>query len=152
VANYNLSVHSLVSIDDKGRVLLPIKLREALTGINLILTRGVEDCLWLFPNDAWEEFSASVQGALSIFDVNSRLIQRRILAPANEAPLDGTGRLKLSPSLMAMARLKKECYLIGMGDRIEIWDSEVYDTYDSATAGRLEEAFVSLAPQNSVKD
>lgn len=140
--NYGLNVHSLNSIDDKGRIMLPVKLREALKEVELVLTRGIEDCLWLFPLTVWQGFSGRVQNSVSIFDPNSRLIQRRILAPAQEAALDASGRLKLSPSVMQMAKLKKECYLIGMGDHVEIWDAAVYEAYDAATAGRLEEAFV----------
>jgi MraZ protein len=151
VVNYDFQVHALVSIDDKGRLLLPIKLRESLQDCPLVLTRGVEECLWLFTASTWQSFAGQLSSSLSIFDAGSRLIQRRILAPAGEVLLDNTGRLKLNPSLMTMAKFKRECYLIGMGDHIEIWDAELYTSYDEATSGRLEEAFVSLSPVQKLK-
>ncbi len=141
VGEYGLNIHSLNTIDDKGRILLPIKLREALADCPLTLTRGVEECLWLFPTSEWEKFAQQASVGLSIFDPDSRMIQRRILAPAQEIPVDAAGRIKLSPSLMQMAHLQKDCYLIGLGTYIEIWDAALYEEYDRATNDRLEDAF-----------
>ncbi|MGL4524573.1 MAG: division/cell wall cluster transcriptional repressor MraZ [Spirochaetia bacterium] len=141
MGDYGLNIHSLITIDDKGRILLPIKLRELLDGCVLTLTRGIEECLWLFPSDEWEKFAQTASQGLSIFNPDSRMIQRRILAPAQEVPLDAAGRIKLNPSLMQMARLQKDCYLIGLGYYLEIWDSQLYHAYETATNDRLESAF-----------
>lgn len=141
MGEYGLSIHTLSTIDDKGRILLPIKLREVLADCPLTLTRGVEECLWLFPTSAWEIFAQQMSAGLSIFDADSRMIQRRILAPAQEVPLDAAGRIKLNPSLMQMAYLQKDCYLIGLGQYIEVWDAVRYQEYEERTNGSLEHAF-----------
>lgn len=141
MGEYGLNIHTLSTVDDKGRILLPIKLREALEDCPLTLTRGVEQCLWLFPSPQWEKFAQQVSTGLSIFDADSRMIQRRILAPAQEVPVDAAGRIKLNPSLMQMAHLQKDCYLIGLGYYIEIWDAARYEEYEERTNDHLENAF-----------
>ena len=69
------------SLDEKGRLLIPAKMRAEVTGNVVILTRGVENCLWFFPPEEWKSFSEKLIGSTSLFQEESRLIQRRMIAP-----------------------------------------------------------------------
>ena len=116
-------------IDEKGRIMMPVKLRAAIDGDTLILTRGVDKCLWLFPIDEWKRVSQQIMSATSIFQSSGRMIQRRIIAPAHETEIDKAGRIIIAPALRIFAEFKKECVILGINNHMEIWGQEVYQKY-----------------------
>ncbi len=133
------------SIDDKGRVLLPLKLKEQLDlSEDLILTRGVDECLWLLLPDAWENIQKTLGANTSRFDRKGMMIQRRVVGPAEELQVDASGRMKIAGHLRKVSRLNKECLFIGMGDFIEIWSPEAYQEYEVAHSGDLSGAWEEL--------
>ena len=101
-----------VAIDEKGRLMVPARLRAEIPGNTLIVTRGIENCLWVFPPEEWAKIADSLMRAGSPFQANARLLQRHIIAPAQEIELDKTGRLNLPSTLQATAGLAKECYML----------------------------------------
>ncbi|HDQ14753.1 MAG TPA: transcriptional regulator MraZ [Sediminispirochaeta sp.] len=119
------------SVDEKGRLLLPSRLRNEIAGSTMILTRGVDKCLWLFPADQWRKISESIMGSSSMFKSKTRLLQRRIIAPAQECEIDKAGRIPISPTLRESAEIKQkgEAVILGIGDYIEIWDVDSYNAY-----------------------
>ncbi len=126
------------SLDDKGRLLLPMKLREGLAEENsFVLTRGVESCLVLYGSESWATLKQRVEAKSSQFVRENRLIQRRIIAPAEVVSPDKSGRLKISGHFCSQAGLAKDCLLIGLGDSIEIWSPQRYAIYEEETAADL---------------
>lgn len=133
-----------VSLDDKGRLIIPAKLRAAIPGNNLVMTRGVDACLWLFPPDEWKAISSSLLDAASPFQKKARLLQRRIIAPAQEVELDKLGRFSIAPTLLEAAGLSKDCLILGIQKYLEIWDLEAYQAYREETEGEFLEATEEL--------
>lgn len=132
------------ALDDKGRILVPSRLRAEVPGNTLIITSGIDRCLWLFPPDEWKQLSDQLMEAASPFSRRARLLQRRIIAPAQEVELDRTGRILIPPSLKETAGLKKECLLHGIKKYIEIWDVEEYNAYLDAHEDEFQEAAEEL--------
>ncbi len=124
-----LSGEFLNNIDEKGRIMIPVKLRACIEGDLLVLTRGVDKCLWLFPLSEWAKVSQQIMSATSILQARARMIQRRIIAPAQETEIDKSGRINIAPALRSFAELKKECVILGINNYMEIWDQEVYQKY-----------------------
>lgn len=117
------------SLDEKGRLSLPARLRGELPDSSLVLTQGVDHCLWLFPPEQWEVLSKKLMDSTPLFQAKARLIQRRILAPAQELEVDKLGRISVPQSLREWAGLTKECVILGITKYIEIWDAEEYRKY-----------------------
>ncbi len=132
------------ALDDKGRLLVPSKLRSEVPGNTLVITSGIDRCLWLFPPEEWKVLSDRLMEAASPFSRRARLLQRRIIAPAQEVELDKTGRILVPPSLKETAGLKKECILHGIKKYIEIWDVDEYRTYLDENEDEFQEAAEEL--------
>lgn len=132
------------SLDEKGRLIVPSRLRSAIPGSSLVVTRGVDRCLWLFPPEEWKAISTSLMEAASPFQRKARLLQRRIIAPAQEIELDKLGRLNIAPTLLEAAGLEKECVILGITKYMEIWDQDAYQRYYQETEEEFQEAAEEL--------
>jgi MraZ protein len=132
------------SLDDKGRLLIPSRIRNSIAGNVLIVTRGVDRCLWLFPPDEWERISTQLMDSSSIFKSKTRLMQRRIVAPAQECEIDKAGRINIPPTLRESVGLKKDTIILGIEKYMEIWDEEVYNAYLSESETEFMEAAEEL--------
>lgn len=117
------------TLDEKGRLSLPAKLRGELPGNLLVVTQGIDSCLWLFPPEQWRTLSAKLLEQTSLFHARARLVQRRILAPSQELEVDKAGRIAIPQALREFAGLNKECVILGITKYIEIWDAEAYRKY-----------------------
>ena len=127
------------ALDEKGRLMVPAKVRSVVGNV-MILTRAVDRCLWLFPADEWRQMSEKLIAATSPFSERARLIQRRILAPAQEVEIDRSGRIAIPPTLREFAALKKDCTILGMVRYLEIWDEPTYAAYLEDSEDRFKEA------------
>lgn len=125
------------TLDDKGRIMFPVRLRSELSGSILILTRGIDRCLWLFSPDQWKDLSSKIMESASPFQSQSRSVLRRLVAPAQEVEIDKSGRISIPQSLREFAGLEKECVFLGINKYFELWDSKEYDKY----LGESEEDF-----------
>ena len=132
------------SLDEKGRLLIPSKMRTDMVGNVIILTRGIEKCLWLFPPEEWKTFSEHLIGSTSLLQENARLIQRRMIAPAQEAEFDRTGRIMVPQTLREYAELKKDCIVLGLKKYMEIWSEAAYLAYLEETESKFKEAAEQL--------
>lgn len=132
------------ALDDKGRILIPAKMRSDVPGNSLVITSGIDRCLWLFPPEEWKQLSDKLMEAASPFSRRARLLQRRIIAPAQEVELDRTGRILIPPFLKETAGLNKECVLHGIKKYIEIWDADEYAAYLDASEDEFQEAAEEL--------
>ncbi len=132
------------TLDDKGRISLPSRLRAGLLGNILILTQGIDQCLWLFPPEQWKGLSQKLMESTSPFQAKSRMIQRRIIAPAQEVEIDKAGRIAIPQSLREFAGLSKECTILGIEKYFEIWDVGEYESYWDAKENEFQQASEEL--------
>lgn len=110
------------SIDDKGRITIPSKFRARLDS-GVVITKGIDPCLWLFPADQWAVLSEKAS-ALSITDPTAREFQRQLFGSASDSIPDKQGRINLPPYLREYAQIDKQAVIIGMHDYCEIWNLE----------------------------
>jgi MraZ protein len=132
------------TLDEKGRILFPAKLRSILTENILMITQGLDGCLWLYPPDEWKNFSEKLMDNASPFNKNSRLVLRHLIAPAQQSEFDKSGRISVPQSLRGYASLTKECVILGINKYIEIWDATKYKEYLEETELSFREATESL--------
>jgi len=132
------------SLDEKGRLLIPAKMRTEIVGNVVVLTRGVENCIWLFPPEEWKAFSENLVGSTSLLQAQSRLIQRRLIAPAQENEIDKAGRIVIPQTLREYADLRKECLILGLKKYIEIWSETAYQAYLQENEAKFKEAAEEL--------
>ena len=115
------------SIDDKGRLIIPSKFREEL-GNNFIITRGIENCLFVYSLDSWNEIVRKIE-SLPFTKKDARTFARFFLSGASEAEFDKQGRINITSPLISYAKITKECIVIGTGDRLEIWSEESWNDF-----------------------
>ncbi|MFT4605608.1 MAG: MraZ protein [Rhodothermales bacterium] len=119
------------SVDSKGRVAIPAKMRSALSPAakgTFTMTRGFEKCVFLYPMDGWEHIEEQI-GALNMYSRQSRDFVRTILMWADEVALDAQGRISLTKPLIEFAGLSEKALIIGALDHIEIWDPPSFEAY-----------------------
>ncbi|MCP3797776.1 MULTISPECIES: division/cell wall cluster transcriptional repressor MraZ [Allokutzneria] len=114
-------------LDDKGRLTLPAKFRDALAG-GLMVTKGQDHCLYVFPRAEFEQMARKVAEA-PFTNEAVRAYQRYLFAGTDEQRPDSQGRITIVPELRRYAGLSKECVVIGAITRLEIWDSSAWQTY-----------------------
>ncbi len=117
------------SLDAKGRLILPAKIRETL-GEKFIMTKGLDGCLFGFSQEEWSNFEEKLK-TLPLTNKNARDFVRFFLSGAVEAEVDKQGRFLIPANLREYATLSKETVITGVGTRIEIWDKEKWTKYTS---------------------
>jgi len=117
------------NLDPKKRLSIPSKFRKEL-GEGAVLTRGLDNCLFLFPLQSWNE-QAEKWKNLSIVQQNARAISRHFLSGATEVDFDSLGRILIPEHLKSYASLKKVVVVAGVLNRLEIWDDEKWSAYKS---------------------
>ena len=118
-------------LDAKGRLILPARMKAnlpAASGNNIVINRGFEACLVVYPEVEWRKIFSKVSG-LNEFNEEYRNFQRNFFRGNTEAELDSNGRFVLPKSMTKYAQIDTEVIVVGMGNRIEIWNPEVYDQF-----------------------
>lgn len=115
------------TIDDKNRLSLPVKFRKEM-GKRVIITPGLDGCLFVFTPTQWETISEKLGGS-SMLQADTRSFNRYMLGGAVEADVDSIGRVLVPDFLKEKAQLKKEVVLIGVQNRVEIWNDELWMEY-----------------------
>jgi len=115
------------NIDEKGRLIMPSKFRDAL-GDSFIVTRGMDSCLFVYPKESWDNLTNELN-TLSFTKKDVRAFQRFFLSGATMCEFDKQGRINITTPLASYASLSKECVIIGVNDRIEIWAKEKFDNF-----------------------
>ncbi|MEO6201064.1 MAG: division/cell wall cluster transcriptional repressor MraZ [Cryobacterium sp.] len=133
-------------LDDKGRIILPAKFRDELsTGI--VMTRGQENCLYVFTTREFEDLHEKIRQA-PITSKQGRDFLRLFLSGASAETPDKQNRVTIPANLRAYAGLDRELTVIGAGSRVEIWDSEAWETYlaeqETSFANTTEEVIPGL--------
>ena len=124
------------TIDAKGRLIVPAKFREIL-GDNFIVTKGLDGCLFVYPNDEWTRFEEKLK-SLPLTNKNARQFTRFFLAGAAACEVDKQGRILLPQVLREFASLEKDVVLVGVASRIEIWGRERWDEAMNTYEGDME--------------
>ena len=117
----------LHTLDDKKRLSLPAKFRKEV-GRKVVVTRGLDGCLFMFPQKGWETIAAKV-AALPVGQSDTRGMSRFLLAGAVETEVDSGGRILIPDFLKEFAQLRSRVVLAGVSDRIEIWNEKIWDEY-----------------------
>jgi len=113
------------TMDVKGRLIIPAKFRELL-GDEFVVTKGLDQCLFVYPQKEWHEFEEKLK-TLPLTNKKARQFTRFFLAGAAACEIDKQGRILLPQALREFARLKKEVVLVGVASRIEIWSKTNWD-------------------------
>lgn len=125
------------NIDEKGRLIIPSKFREDI-GNSFIVTKGLDGCLFVYSLVEWEKIVAKLK-RLPFTKKDARTFMRFFLASATICEFDKQGRINLVNSLIEYADLKKECVIIGVNDRLEIWSLDKYNNLMNENLEQLDE-------------
>lgn len=125
------------SIDDKGRIIIPAKFRDAL-GTDFIVTRGLDNCLFVYPRQEWALLEQKIK-SLPSMAANARAFSRLLFSGASECEWDKQGRVNVPNHLREYAKLDKECTVIGVSSRVEIWDKATWEEYSRQSADSFNE-------------
>jgi len=131
-------------LDDKGRLILPAKYREELAQ-GLVLTKGQERCLYVFPESEFGRITEALRTA----PVTSKAVRdysRVFFASASDEIPDKQGRITIPPALRDYAALQRDCVVIGANTRLEIWDATAWETYLEQQEGVFSEASEEVLP------
>ncbi|ATH91318.1 cell division protein MraZ [Bacillus glycinifermentans] len=127
------------TIDAKGRMIVPAKFREGL-GEQFVLTRGLDQCLFGYPMSEWKLIEEKLK-ALPLTKKDARAFTRFFFSGATECELDKQGRINIASPLLSYAKLEKECVVIGVSNRIELWSKEIWEQY----VEEQEDSFAEIA-------
>lgn len=131
------------TIDDKGRLIIPAKFREGL-GEKFVMTKGLDNCLFLYPMDEWERLEQKLR-ALPFTKADVRAFVRFFFSGATECELDKQGRVLVPQVLREHAQLEKEVVVIGVSTRVEVWSKQVWEKYCQDAQGDYEAIAEKLA-------
>lgn len=131
------------TLDAKGRVSLPAKFRNQLSG-TIVVAKGLEGCLYVYPAEGYGSFLERLMKG-NDFDPEMRRLRRFFTSGSFETELDAAGRVSIPPVWREYAELKKDVSVTGNGDRIEIWDTQAWAAYNGETAETIEDAAGELA-------
>tara|TARA_Y100000768_G_C23792138_1_gene593098 strand:+ start:371 stop:835 length:465 start_codon:yes stop_codon:yes gene_type:complete len=120
------------SLDSKGRINIPAKFRQSLSKKNqntFVATRGQDPCIWIYPLTEWKKIEDELRSLSSASGVH-RTFVRQIARSATPSTYDKQGRIMISPSLISYSSLKRDALIIGMINKIEIWNPDILKEVD----------------------
>ena len=130
------------TIDEKGRIIIPAKFRGEL-GTNFIVTRGIENCLFVYSLDNWAKITDKLS-SLPFTKKDARTFNRFFMSGATNVELDKQGRININAPLVDYAKLNKDCVVIGTGDRLEIWSQELWNSFFDSTKDSMSDIAENL--------
>jgi MraZ protein len=125
------------TIDSKGRIIIPSKFRQEI-GESFVVTRGMDGCLFCYPMDQWKQLEAQLD-KLPLTKKDARAFTRFFYSAAMEVEFDKQGRINLSAPLIKFSELQKNCVIVGVSDRIEIWDEEKWTKFSEEAEENFED-------------
>lgn len=125
------------SIDDKGRMIIPAKFRELL-GTSFVITRGLDQCLFVYPMEEWKILENKLK-SLPLMKADARAFTRFFFSGATECDWDKQGRANLPANLREYAKLEKDCVVLGVSNRVEIWSKDIWNSYFAESEGTFNE-------------
>jgi len=134
-----------VTLDDASRLAIPRRLREVLETDKIVITKGLDTCLWLYPAKEWEKLEKQIVDVTSPFDDEDRALWQRIIGPNHEIDIDKQGRILIPPALRIFAGLNRDCIVLGQYHYIEIWSEGRYQAHLEASEENFKAARRKLA-------
>lgn len=125
------------TFDTKQRLIIPAKFRDQL-GSQFVVTRGLDGCLFGYPMSEWQLLEQKLK-ALPLTKRDARAFVRFLYSAATVCTLDKQGRINIPDPLVKYADLSKKCMVVGVSNRLEIWDSDRWDAYNADTADNFDE-------------
>jgi len=135
------------SLDSKGRVNIPAKFRQSLSADSqntFVITRGLDPCIWVYPLEQWKEIENNLRNLSSVKNIH-RTFVRDTARYASPSTYDKQGRITLTPSLTEYAGLEKDVLIIGMINKIEIWNPNTLKMVDQQNLEIEPDAYDDLA-------
>ena len=132
------------TIDDKNRLTLPARFRDALAD-GVVLTRGLDDCLYAYARSDWNALVEARLGTLDTFSKEARDLKRFFFSAASDAELDKQGRVLVPPALLRHGRLGREVVVAGVHDHLEIWDRVAWNDNVTKVEGSADDVAERLA-------
>ena len=127
------------TIDQKGRINIPARFRRTPGSVeNYVITRGLNECLYVFPADEWEKVEQKLR-TLTRTDPDALYYLRSTLANAADVQIDRQGRITVPANLLKLAQLDREVMINGALDRMEIWNPDTYEKYLNECSESYEE-------------
>ena len=130
------------NIDDKNRLIIPSKFREEL-GNDFVITRGIEKCLFVYPRKDWQKIVEKLE-SLPFTKKDARNFTRFFLSGAVDAEIDKQGRSSISQALVDYANISKECVIIGVGNRLEVWSKQEWDDFFNSAKDNMSDIAENL--------
>lgn len=130
------------SIDEKGRLIIPSKFRSEL-GESFVITRGLDNCLFVYSLVEWNKIVDRLK-TLPFTKKDARNFTRFFLSGATVCELDRQGRVNIAASLIEFAFLDKECIIVGVNDRLEIWSKSKWDNFFNENSDKLSDIAENL--------
>lgn len=134
------------SIDEKGRLIIPSKFRNEL-GESFVVTRGIENCLFVYSLPEWEKIVTKLK-TLPFTKKDARNFTRFFLSGATTVEFDKQGRINISSPLANYANLEKECVVVGVNDRLEIWSLDSWNKFFEDNQDNLSDIAENLFTSN----
>jgi len=131
------------TLDDKGRITVPSRFRNVLRD-GLVVTKGFENCLFVFTKKGWQEFASQIQ-KLRTLKKDARTLSRFIFGGASEDDIDKQGRVMIPNSLRSWAQIKKDVVIIGVSNRLEVWSEANWNKVESEAASSYSQIAEELA-------
>jgi mraZ protein len=131
------------NIDQKGRLMIPAKFRQ-IFGLEAIVTRGIDKCLFVFPKSEWEKVVEKLL-KLPLSQANSRAFTRLMLSGAHQVEIDSQGRILIPENLREYAEITKKVVVVGLYSRLEIWDEENWERYKKKAKSKHKKLLKNLA-------
>jgi MraZ protein len=132
------------TIDDKNRLTLPARFREALAA-GVVVTRGLDDCLDVYPRADWNRLVEARLAPLDPFSREARELKRFFFSAAVDAELDRQGRVLVPPALLQHGKLEREVVVAGVHDHLEIWDRQAWGDHLTRVEGSADHVAERLA-------
>ncbi len=134
------------SIDEKGRIIIPSKFRNEL-GESFVVTRGIENCLFIYSLSEWQKIVTKLK-SLPFTKKDARNFTRFFLSGATTVEFDKQGRINISQPLASYANLIKECVVVGVNDRLEIWSLDSWNKFFDDNQENLSDIAENLFTNN----
>ena len=135
-------------LDTKGRLVLPARIKAQLPsgeGNELVIRRGFEPCLIIYPMVEFKKVFSKISG-LSEFNEEYRKLQRNFFSGTATVELDSNGRFVIPRNMLSYAQLEKDLTLVGMGNKVEVWNPSIYEKHlikDSSELSKLAEKYLT---------
>ncbi|MDR1105993.1 MAG: division/cell wall cluster transcriptional repressor MraZ [Treponema sp.] len=129
------------TLDDKGRVSIPIRLREIFKVNELVITQGRQPSAWVMTPEVWEQVSGKLRNSAVLTEEEYSLIEYFHILPAQIVEIDKSGRIPVPQAIRRYAGLNRDCLILSAENRLEIWDSDFHNAYLNENRPVIQEAW-----------